>query len=255
MSRDIWNKLHTELAQWESSGQRLSLWWRDDDAVASTKNLERLITLSQKYSLPVSLAVIPASLEKSLSLRLQSTDKVTCMLHGYSHSNHSSPDMRKQELSPLRSTAETIAELEMGHNILRDAFGQKYIAVLVPPWNRIAPAFIPELHNIGLHGLSTLGARQFMQPPSSEVILNNVHVDIINWKTRTYAGDGKVLNQLLDHLAAQRNGDCDSTEVTGIMTHHLVHDDACWSFLDRFFSELSHYRFIQWPSPAGFFGS
>ena len=50
------------------SGRPVALWWRDDDAVADTPALRRLLEIA---TVPLALAVIPARLEPSLALLLQ----------------------------------------------------------------------------------------------------------------------------------------------------------------------------------------
>jgi len=53
-----WGALEAELDIWQSAGRSASFWWRDDDAIAATPELDRLLALAQDA--PIGLAVIPA---------------------------------------------------------------------------------------------------------------------------------------------------------------------------------------------------
>ena len=53
-----------------------------------------------------------------------------------------------------------LGELGTGRMALERLFGARPLPVLVPPWNRIAPALVPTLPEIGFAGLSTFGARR-----------------------------------------------------------------------------------------------
>ena len=48
-----------ELARWRAEGLSLPIWWRDDDAIAPTPALERLLALAEQFEAPLHLAVIP----------------------------------------------------------------------------------------------------------------------------------------------------------------------------------------------------
>ena len=41
-----WPDLAVELDRWEEAGRIARLWWRDDDAVASTPRLDRLLQIA-----------------------------------------------------------------------------------------------------------------------------------------------------------------------------------------------------------------
>ena len=64
------------------------------------------------------------------------------------------------------------SELARGRDTLRRSFGERFAAVLVPPWNRIGDAIVARLPDIGLRGLSTFGPRKapFRRPDSCNAI-------------------------------------------------------------------------------------
>src|SRR5207302_676611 len=77
----------------EEAAKVATLWWRDDDAVAPTARLSRLLSIAS--GVPVSLAVIPADAEPELarwlSHYLLSAPKasVVVLQHGWRHLNRS----------------------------------------------------------------------------------------------------------------------------------------------------------------------
>ncbi|MCL6414837.1 polysaccharide deacetylase family protein [Aestuariirhabdus sp. Z084] len=239
-----WQLLEQELALWQQSGSRLSLWWRDDDATSDTPALEQLLNLSNRHQVPLSLAVIPKGLQPSLASRLKGYTKISCLLHGYDHSNYAPPEQRKQELGLHRPKQQVINSLVQGHQKLSKELGTAYHPVLVPPWNRISKALIDELSAVGLLGLSTLGPRN----DQTDLTVNNVHIDLIDWKQRCFAGEQRVLNQLVTHLRQRRLRQVDPLETTGIMSHHLAHDTQCWEFLHQLLALLQSHPCVRWPS-------
>lgn len=228
--------LLTEISHWQRLGKDVELWWRDDDAQKQSPQLTRLIALSQQHQVPVALATIPFGVELNLKNVTAENELVTIIQHGYSHHNHALPTQRKMELGLHRPLQTILDELTRGRQLLLKLFTDSFVPILVPPWNRIDPKIVAQLSEIGFIGLSDLGPRnQYF----TTLEKTNVHVDIINWKTRRFAGASQAISQLVNHLEAKRLGNTDINEAAGIMTHHLVHDEACWDFLDQLFTFLS----------------
>ncbi|MGI9336246.1 MAG: polysaccharide deacetylase family protein, partial [Gammaproteobacteria bacterium] len=117
---------------------------------------------------------------------------------------------------------------------LRELFGERFRPVLVPPWNRIAAALEPELASLGIRALSTFGPRH-RQPIVPGLIRLNAHIDIIDWRgTRGFRGVDGVLADTVAHLRMRRAQHMDATEPTGLLSHHLDHDEGCWAFVEAF---------------------
>jgi len=239
-----WNDLARELDAWHENGKTATFWWRDDDATGATPELERLLCISAGTQTPVSLAVIPRDANGALRERLTEHPLATVLQHGWSHKNHAPPDERQQEYGPHRSTDAMVAELAEGWQRL--ASFERVLPVLVAPWNRMDPDFLPALPRAGLAAVSTLGPR-----PSAEaapgVRRTNVHVDIVDWgSTRGFVGQHAALDQIVGHLADRREGRAESDEPTGLMTHHLFHDEGCWWFVDEVIHRIRDHPAALW---------
>lgn len=245
-----WAAVTAELDRWAEVGRNASVWWRDDDAVVATPALASLLTLSERHSVPLALAVIPDSAEAGLAERLaRSAAPVTVVQHGFAHRNHAPPAEKKAELGDHRDMAAIAAELASGRERLAALFEDRFFPAMVPPWNRIGAGVEAALPALGFRGLSTFGPRR----AAGHGYLNT-HIDIIDWRgDRGFAGDTACLDTAIGHLSDRRTGRCDPDEPTGLLTHHLVHDAACWQFVDRFLAELNRHPAATWVSPADAF--
>ncbi|MBL6927989.1 MAG: polysaccharide deacetylase family protein [Rhodospirillales bacterium] len=240
----VWNKLKQELDEWELLGRNATLWWRDDDATQPSSMLDRLTALSEDYAIPVVLAVVPAEIKTSLFGRLSAFDNCTVVQHGFRHTNYAAGGDKKAEFGPHRGHDNMLAELTEGAKNMQ-AFERAYPA-LAPPWNRIDSGLFAGLADIGFRAVSTFGPRQSACPtPGLRQV--NTHVDPVAWrKGRSFAGDEATLAQLTGHLAARRNGTVDADEPTGLLTHHLVCDDAGWDFIEALFEKTRNHRAARW---------
>jgi hypothetical protein len=244
-----WAALEVELDIWQSAGRTASFWWRDDDAVTDTPALNRLLDLAE--GMPIALAVIPRECEPGLADRLAGLPSVAVLQHGWQHTNHAPAGQRKCELDANRPMSERLHELRLGRDRLQSLFGPRALAVLVPPWNRIAPDLPARLPEIGITGLSVKGARQ-VAAPSSGLRTVNVHADLVDWRgSHGFIGETTALDLVLRHLRSRFFGTVDTEEPTGILTHHLVQDSATERFLCRLVATLRQHAaacFVPIPS-------
>lgn len=227
-----WGALDQEIEHWRAAGRTAELWWRDDDAADTGPELDRLLALQRVSAMPLALAVVPARATSALAERLAAEPAVDLLQHGYAHVNHASQgEGRKIELGPHRPAMIVLGELGTGWLALERLFGNRPLSVMVPPWNRIAPALVPTLPEIGYTGLSTFGARARAQPVRG-LRQVNTHVDLIDWKAgRGFAGAETCLGVLVASLARSRT---ESGEPVGLLSHHLAMDDGAWDFLRSF---------------------
>ncbi len=244
MSRDQgladWPDLEDELERWTSAGQSPRLWWRDDDAVAASAALDRLLSLATRFDAPLSLAVIPSAAEPSLTDAIGPQPGVRVLQHGYAHRNHAAAEAKKSEYPAERPAGAAAAEWRDGFDRLRRQFGDRFVPVFVPPWNRIAPHLAAALPEHGFVALSGFGDR--LAP--SGLPCCNAHVDPLDWlAVRSRSADRLAaplaLGQLTAALSARRTGVVDRDRPIGLLTHHRVHDEAVWAFVERLLARLT----------------
>lgn len=248
---DPWAALEAELDAWAAAGRSARIWWRDDDAVADAPALRRLLDLAAAQGAPLALAVIPAAAEDSLAALLDGHTADTAVLqHGFAHRDHAAPGGKKCELVDPDSRPAVLDELRRGRDGLAARFGRRFLPVLVPPWNRIAPALVARLPDLGFRGLSAYKARTASEAAPG-VIQANCHLDLMQWRPdRRFLGVEAALALLREHLAARRRGTADAAEPSGILSHHRVHDAAAWDFLATLLARLTRHPAVRL-LPAG----
>jgi hypothetical protein len=227
-----WSDLAHELDRWAQEGRIATLWWRDDDAAAPSRRLDELLALAGKVS--VALAVIPGLAGEALAARLgrPGGSPARVLQHGWRHVDHASGG-KKSEFPPSRSPEEIVGDLAKGRARLSALFGASTLAVLAPPWNRFHDAFLPLLAAGGIRAISRVNPRPTAWPAPG-VFAANVHVDLVAWRgDRGFVGEAAALAGLAWHLRSRRCGGADRDEPTGILTHHLVQDEATGAFLVR----------------------
>lgn len=245
-----WPDLTAELDAWHQVGRRATLWWRDDDAVEPSAALDRLLALARRHDVPLMLAVIPARATPALACRIAKAGAdIVPVQHGYAHVSHAPPGERNWELGTHRPLVEVLEELTRGRARMGALFAENWLPVMVPPWNRIAPEVAAALGGLGYRGLSAAGARgHFLAGPG--VVQVNAHADIMRWNApRGFLGVEGALKRLLAHLGDRRLGRADEAEPTGILTHHLAHDAACWEFLERLLGALRAHPAVDFVTP------
>lgn len=241
-----WSILQQELDLWADSGKTATFWWRDDDAVEETPQLHLLDALSRDMKIPVSLAIIPAGLHDSLPRFLRSRDSLIAIQHGYAHRSYALKGMKKIELGGDRSDDDIRSELGTGCHRLCTAFGEQFMPVLVPPWNRIERRVFPALISAGFSGVSSMWARESACPVKG-LLQVNAHLDPVDWRHgRGFIGETLAIGQIHQHLRARRMAGGDLAEPTGILTHHLVQNDGVWAFCRKLFETLNRHPAAQW---------
>jgi len=243
-----WQALFDEIARWKDAGRQVEFWWRDDDAARPDPVLSRLVALAQRMSVPLALAAIPKQSEKETFENIGPF--VSILQHGTDHANRALPGEKKTEFAASEPPAEAIARLRRQ---LEMKAGEHFLPVLAPPWNRLPDHLALQLAAAGLRGLSQYGPRSRVEaaPGLRQV---NTHVDIIAWRSgRAFIGADAALRAATRHLAAKRAAAADPGEATGWLTHHAVHDEAAWAFLERLFESTRGLPALAWRRPEELF--
>ncbi len=239
-----WKDVGRELDEWLRLDRAATLWWRDDDAVEATPALERLLSASVNHHIPIAIAVVPQGMTADLCRQLERISGCAVLQHGYSHTNHAPVGEKKAELGAHRMPEVVLAELVDG--MTRMQAETQVFPALVPPWNRIDPRLLAGLPAIGFAGFSTYGPRPACRTAEGLVQVNT-HVDPVAWHDgRSFIGEEGVLDQLVGHLRARREGRVDADEPTGYLTHHLVCDEPGWDFLETLFETTRNHKAAKW---------
>lgn len=236
MSAD-WSPLREELKVWRREGLILPLWWRDDDAIASTPALTRLTDLSKHLNVPVHLAVIPKFADDSLAQMVKDhSETLIPLVHGWAHENHAPSGQKKAEFATVDD--ESLTRAEDGLARLQSLFGSKLVPCFVPPWNRMDMKIAPDLAGLGYTWVSTYGPRNGRFPARGLEQINT-HIDPINWRgDRSAVAPDQLVATVVQTLQDRRHGKTDLPEPLGLLTHHLVHDVAIWDITQAVLSEL-----------------
>ena len=115
---------------------------------------------------------------------------------------------------------------------------------------------VPGTHNIALAKsvLLALKNRQTTAIPrfnkalddvvaASKTNIVNTHVDVIDWKgTR----GGRDVEPLVAETVQRLQATFENGGSVGVLTHHLVHDEAVWVFLDQLFEVTTDHPGCKW---------
>jgi hypothetical protein len=227
-------------------GRKLTFWWRDDDTEDATPALDRLLDLAARHELPLALAVVPKRATEALAARLKREARVFVLQHGWRHRNYAPEGEKKTELGSHRPADAVLDELSRGFDRLRARFPDKFLPVLVPPWNRIAAEVRDQRRLTGLIGLSAIGP---VEPRLRHCV--NVHIDVLDWKPPRPMAPERVYSQFCAETERRLAG---SDEPIGLMTHHLVQEEPSWTLLADLTGMIARHPAVAWPPISDLFG-
>lgn len=241
-----WADLEHELALWDAAGLTPTFWWRDDDAHAATPALEPLLALSEKYSIPAHLAVIPDLYDPSLKDRLVTCSQVYLLQHGLAHINHEPKGKGASEFGDHRPIDAQREDLAAGWTALTELNLPNLLPVLVPPWNRICDETLALLPSLGYRAVSAYSGPTSDLPVQGLVHANG-HLDPIRWKyDKIFRGVETSLDLLIAHLQGRRTGAFPVHIPTCFLTHHLDMGPEFWAFADDLFGHIAQHKTARW---------
>jgi len=233
------NDLRLALDRLADDGRRVDFWLRDDDAVEPTEQLAKLATMTDAFSVPATLAVIPEKTGADLASYLDTQPHLDVAVHGWSHRSYAGAGEKKQELGSHRPLPDIVSELKHGFDKMAELHAPRFVPMLVPPWNRISQELIEKLPELGFAALSTFGPEK-----TAPVAMLNSHVDIMDWHgTRGGRPAADLIAETIALIEAP-----DRAPVIGVLGHHLVHDDSAWHFLDLLFGVTADHPACRWRS-------
>ncbi len=234
-----WSPLDQALDRARDRNCPVGFWWRDDDAVTATPQLDRLLGLAGRFGAGIALAVIPQAIEPSLTQRMAGEDRAFALVHGWSHANHAPAGQKKAEFGAHRPGDVMALQAEQGLHRARGRLGPKLLPVFVPPWNRISADVIARLPSLGFTALSTFGDREAAFPAQG-LLRINTHIDPIDWHgTRSLVEPDRLVAGFAGAVERRVAGKADPNEPIGFLTHHLVHDEVIWSLCERLMAFLA----------------
>ena len=246
-----WQSFFDEIARWNDAGRMVEFWWRDDDAARPDPALSRLLALAQRLAAPLALAVVPLPCETEIFANAGA--QVSVLQHGTDHANRAAGGEKKTEFSAAEAPAAALARLTAARRQLQARAGRRFLPVLAPPWNRLPANLAPHLAAAGFRGVTQYGARARAEaaPGLRQV---NTHVDIVAWRSgRGFIGAEHALAAATRHLAAKRAALADPQEATGWLSHHAVHDEAAWAFIEQLFESTKRLSGVVWRRPEEIF--
>ncbi|TCM58254.1 hypothetical protein C8J36_101154 [Rhizobium sp. PP-F2F-G48] len=226
------------LDRFQAAGRVARFWLRDDDAIEPTPALDRLLSLTESHGVPLALAVIPEPTGEALAARLARSPLVHVTVHGWRHANHAAERAKRAELGADRPADVVLEELSAGFAKLSALHRERFLPVLVPPWNRIDMTLAARLPDLGFRALSVYGPEK-----SGALPMVNTHVDVMDWHgTRGCRDRGDLRRE----IAARLTTCLDTGGSVGLLTHHLVHDAAVWGFLGDLFAGVEPHPACRW---------
>jgi hypothetical protein len=237
-----WRPLERELGNWQEHGRVATLWLRDDDAERPSAALDGLLEITAAHDVAVLLAIIPERTGAALAERLLGLRQVEPAVHGVAHRNHAPEGSKKAELGAERPADIILAELGAARRRMAGLF-PALSDILVPPWNRIAPAVAERIGEAGFTAISAFG----WAPAGAGVRQLNTHVDLIDWKDqRRWRAPDEVVMLLAQALAAARGHH--GFAPVGILTHHLRGNPESDRLLDEILAGTARRPALRWAS-------
>jgi hypothetical protein len=253
IAKDPFAPLRAELELWQASGRSCPFWWRDDDLICASPELNKMALTAEEARVPVLAAVIPAEADDRLGEDTRGMTGLSFCQHGYAHRSHVATGAPSSEFDSGRPQAEVAREIAEGRQRLLGLFGERFIPVFVPPWNRIAADFVPLLEEYRFWGLSQY--KDEPPHPDSKLIIVNSHIEILRWSATSKATcmpTPALVQELVKQLAARRVSAAEP-EPLGVLTHHLAMKDDAWSFMRTLFAVTAEYSVVRWLSASEIF--
>jgi hypothetical protein len=242
-----WRSLETELRRWGDGGHTPKFWWRDDDARGMTEPLARLAGIASQNGAPLLLAVVPGPEAETLRPVL-AQGLVKAAQHGVDHLDRSGGEGPRTEFHSLAATEDVAQQLVRGRRRLGDLPVEP---IYVPPWNTLTENVAEALVQAGFKAVSGFGGAMVRGSGPARL---DAHLDLMRWSPAPrFRGETQLLEQMRRRLVRLRKAKAWS-EPTGLLTHHLDHDEPAWRFLDELLRRLQAGRRTEWVSAAAVLG-
>jgi hypothetical protein len=245
--------LHEELALWQKAGRSCPFWWRDDDLTTTTPALRMLSDMAERNGAPVLMAVIPARADAMLAKDTAGMSRLSFCQHGLRHFNHQAAGQPPSEFGTARPLAAVAADLREGYARMQALFGERFLPLFVPPWNRLRPDAVSLLELMGIRGISTYQGESDGFDAVLRVV--DVHMDILVWSPKPPIAC-RPIDDLVGRIVAQLHvarASPDKPAPVGILTHHRPMQADSWAFMQRLFDATAAWSCVRWMSASELF--
>lgn len=217
------------------------VFFRADDVGVPGERCARMFGVFHKHAAPLDAAVTPAwatALRAAGLLDMAGGPaRVDFHTHGWRHVNHEpleipGPDgkrRKKCEFGPARNAEQKRRDLERGRERLETLFGDSFIPVFTPPWNRCDAETLAAVKELGYAAVSRDGGAA---PPAPDGLHEfSVLVDL---HTRREENPDAGMEALLGELAQGL-----ARPVCGVMLHHQRMNENAADFVDALLDVLT----------------
>lgn len=222
------------------------LWLRDDDSGPADAALGSFLSWLSDAGIPALLAVVPEWLEADAARAIRGHPAVTVAQHGIAHVDHAEAGRKKVELGGTADRTRLREALLRGRERLHRSFGERFLPVLVPPWNRIAPEIERMLPELGYAAVSSFRGRRAPAVPG--LLRVDSDIDVIDWRRRRLRPLPE-LEAELERLCVERRGG-----PVGILTHHRAEATVETVALRSWLEGLARRPGTEWLDPRELFG-
>jgi hypothetical protein len=222
--------LRAAIEEWKSACGSAPFFLRDDDAARDTPRLQRLFGICRETNVQVMLSVIPGRLQPDLVDAIMACEHAVPVQHGYRHESHSTVEGFKSEFPDEEALAPQLDRVRRGFEGMTGAFGDRFMPILVPPWNNISHKLVENLAELGIAGLSCSGRRGISS--RYEIKMFNSWVSLNDFARLEEPFDPTVIiDRYLQTIRNRIKQTGDRLEPIGLTTHHLVTSEVQFRFL------------------------
>ncbi len=221
------------------------VFFRADDIGAGGRAFNALCEIFRAHQIPLGMAVVPAWLSDVRAKQLFSAAPREESLwawhqHGWRHVNWERAG-KKSEFGEQRPIEKQWRDIQQGKQKMLDIFGNQFVNVFTPPWNRLSGSTLRILQELGFEGVSM--GKYFPRGLRPPLTMKNLRVNL-DLHTRKEKDSQKDYRDMLEELAALLG----RREPVGIMIHHQKMTYFAFEFLDELLVLLKSLPGIQFVS-------
>ena len=241
-SRPNGHALDAALERAAECGTTLAFWWRDDDAVASTPRLDRLLALAQRLKVPLSIAAIPALVQELVGAA--SRGRAARLAPGAwpTPCQPCPVSEKKAEFGPHRALEGLGADASAGLGPCAPRSVRRRCRYSCRPGTGSRPSWPPAAATRLRWALYLRrAARRHRRAIARQC----------PYRSHRLAGRGRLASPGraygADHSIARRPRATGArrAEPIGLLTHHLVHDEATWTFCEELLERLAAHSSVR----------